>query len=391
MRRISDTISRLSALRSRLPGSSAGGEDRLSDLPSFGSNPGALRARVYIPDSLKPNAPLVLVLHGCTQTAAAYDHGSGWSQLADRHGFAVLYPEQQRANNANLCFNWFIPEDFRRDSGEALSIRQMIRKVVRDHSLDEGRIFVTGLSAGGAMAAAMLAAYPDVFAGGAIMAGLPYGAAATVPEAFDRMRGHGLPTEPQLQELMRGASRHGGPWPTVSIWHGTADQTVSLSNADAIVDQWRGVHQVGPAPSDSEKVDGATRRVWRDASGRGVIETYTIAGMGHGTALKTGGADGLGASGPFMLDVGISSTLRTAEFWQLTEKAAPARHSGADRAGAPSRENVREAKNIEIIVPTKKGEKAGAASPAGRKPSAPGGTGVTEVIESALRKAGLMR
>ena len=92
--------------------------------------------------------------------------------LADLHGFAVLFPEQQRANNANLCFNWFVPEDIRRDSGEALSIRQMIEAMVVAHGLDRSRIFVTGLSAGGAMASAMLATYPEIFAGGAIIAGL---------------------------------------------------------------------------------------------------------------------------------------------------------------------------------------------------------------------------
>jgi phosphoribosyl-ATP pyrophosphohydrolase len=97
--------------------------DRLSDLTQFGLNPGNLRARVYIPTGLPAGAPLVVVLHGCTQTAAGYDHGSGWSSVADRYGFAVLYPEQQRANNPNLCFNWFRPGDCRRDAGEPLSIR----------------------------------------------------------------------------------------------------------------------------------------------------------------------------------------------------------------------------------------------------------------------------
>ena len=107
-------------------------------------------------------------------------------------GFALLFPEQQRSNDPNLCFNWFMPGDSRRDLGEPLSIRQMIDTLARSQRSDPRRIFVTGLSAGGAMAAIMLATYPELFAGGAIIAGLPYGCAKTVPNAFDRMKGSGL-------------------------------------------------------------------------------------------------------------------------------------------------------------------------------------------------------
>src|ERR1700677_3699822 len=188
MRSLSDTIERLAAFRARrdvqMP---AAADDRLRDFPEFGSNPGALRARIFVPSSLTKDAPLVVVLHGCTQTAAAYDHGSGWSQLAEREGFALLFPEQQRANNPNLCFNWFVPGDIRRDGGEALSICQMIDAVLATYRLDRSRIFVTGLSAGGAMASAMLATYPELFAGGAIIAGLPHGSARSVQQAFDAM------------------------------------------------------------------------------------------------------------------------------------------------------------------------------------------------------------
>ena len=117
---------------------------------------------------------LVVVLHGCGQTAAAYDFGTGWSTLAKRYGFALLMPEQQGANNANTCFNWFNPGDVARGRGEAASIRQMVARMVADHKIDPRRIYVTGLSAGGAMTSVMLATYPEVFAGGAIIAGLPY-------------------------------------------------------------------------------------------------------------------------------------------------------------------------------------------------------------------------
>ena len=122
MRSLSDTISRLAAFRAAPGTTNNPVSGCLTDLLDFGSNPGALRGKAYIPEDLPRNAPLVVVLHGCTQTAAGYDYCSGWSRLADRHKVALLYPEQQRSNNPNLCFNWFVPQDIRRDAGEAFSI-----------------------------------------------------------------------------------------------------------------------------------------------------------------------------------------------------------------------------------------------------------------------------
>ena len=114
MRKVPDTIARLSAFRTQqnLYAVANALADRLQEFTSFGSNPGALRARYYLPENLPEEAPLVVVLHGCTQSAAGYDRGSGWSQLADQAGFALLFPEQQRANNPNLCFNWFLPDRY---------------------------------------------------------------------------------------------------------------------------------------------------------------------------------------------------------------------------------------------------------------------------------------
>lgn len=294
---------------------------RLVEVEAFGPNPGNLRMLTYVPADLPPGAGLVVVLHGCQQNAAGYDHGAGWSVLADRFGFAVLFPEQQGANNPNVCFNWFVPGDTARGRGEALSIREMTEAMVVRHGLDRKRVFVTGLSAGGAMASVMLATYPDVYAGGAIIAGLPFGGASNVQEALDAMfQGRGRPGS-EWGDLVRRASPHKGPWPKVSVWHGSADTTVKSANADEIVKQWTDVHAIRSWPEE-DRVDGFPRRVWRANDGSVVVESYTITGMAHGTPLATGAGEGsVGTAGPFLLDVGISSSYRIAEFWGLIEGA----------------------------------------------------------------------
>jgi poly(hydroxyalkanoate) depolymerase family esterase len=291
----------------------------LDEVRAFGTNPGNLRMFRYLPSDLATNPSLVVVLHGCTQTAAGYDVGAGWSTLADRYGFALLMPEQQRSNNPNVCFNWFQPGDIERGRGEALSIRQMIEKMITDTGVDRRRVFVTGLSAGGAMTSVMLATYPDVFSGGAIVAGLPYGAATNVQQAFETMFQCPPRTARAWGDLVRDASPHKGPWPRVSVWHGGADATVIPSNASEIVKQWIDVHGLPVAPTAQAIVDGYPRQVWVNADGDELIESYTITNMAHGTPLATGRADHeCGTAGPFLLEVGISSSYHIAKFFGLT-------------------------------------------------------------------------
>jgi len=343
-------------------------------------NPGQLSGRFYVPASLQGGAPLVVVLHGCTQTAAGYDEGSGWSRLADRHGFALLFPEQQRANNPNLCFNWFQTGDTSRGSGEAASIRAMIVAMVERHDIDPRRVFVTGLSAGGAMAAAMLATYPEVFAGGAIIAGVAYGCASNVPEAFECMAGRGDRGDAaELGERVRTASPHKGPWPRISVWHGSADQTVAPGNSEAIVSQWANVHGLSANPTLTDRVDDHPRQVWRGVDGAVVIEHYLVTGMAHGTPLKPGTDEGeSGATGAHMLDAGISSTDRIAHFFGI---AGP----GAGVAGVRPAELKSEgtSQSQAVAAPRKS-----APWPATKAVAA---TGVQKVIEDALKAAGLMR
>jgi poly(hydroxyalkanoate) depolymerase family esterase len=118
----------------------------------FAPYPGNLRAKNFVPFHLAPNAPLVIALHERTQTPEGFDRGTSWTKRATRLGFAVVFPEQLRANNPNGCFNWFEPGDMRRGQGKPASIKCMIAQVVADHALDPSRVYTTGLSAGAAMA-----------------------------------------------------------------------------------------------------------------------------------------------------------------------------------------------------------------------------------------------
>ena len=307
--------------RSTSPGASS----PLVEISGFGTNPGALKMFAHVPEPL-PRAPaLVVVLHGCGQTAAAYDFGTGWSTLARRYGFALLMPEQQGANNANTCFNWFNPGDVTRGRGEAASIRQMVARMVADHKIDPRRIYITGLSAGGAMTSVMLATYPEVFAGGAIIAGLPYGIASNVREALGGMMQSTSRPAGKLGDLVRKASKHKGPWPKVSVWHGSADRTVNPANANEIVKQWLDVHGLPSAPMSASDVDGHPREVWWNADGETVVESYTITDMAHGTPLGLAGNDErYGAEGAFLIEAGISSSYHIADFFGLTDRIIPA-------------------------------------------------------------------
>jgi poly(hydroxyalkanoate) depolymerase family esterase len=298
----------------------AGRPTRLRELTGFGANPGNLRMFVYAPQDMPPHAPLVVALHGCTQNSDEYDHGTGWSSLADRLGFAIVYPQQQPANNPKNCFSWFSPGDIARGQGEALSIREMVEHAIGIFAADRRKVFVTGLSAGGAMASVMLATYPEVFAGGAIIAGLPYGCASNVQQAFEAMfteHGHAAQA---LGDRVRAASRHRGPWPRISVWHGANDPIVKPFNGEDIIRQWTNVHGLSDSPSYQEAIGSHARRVWNDANGDAVIEAFTLSGMAHGVPLATmTGAESCGAAGAFFLDVGISSTRRIARFWRMHE------------------------------------------------------------------------
>jgi len=281
----------------------------------FGSNPGALTMYRYVPDGLPAGAPVVLVLHGCTQDAPGFATGSGWRAYADARGFALVAAQQETANNGSRCFNWFQSGDTTRGQGEVLSLRQMVAHTVAAVDADPSRVYVAGFSGGGAMAASLLAAYPDVFAGGAVLAGVPHGCATSLVQAFGCMNPGTSKTAAQWGDLVRAQNRgYGGPWPTVSVWHGTSDTTVVPTNATELVKQWTNVHGADAVPDGSAALPGGVTRTVYESPGGAVVREYRASGMGHAVPVRP--SEGCGTTGAYAVDVLCSTAHITAD-WGL--------------------------------------------------------------------------
>lgn len=296
-----------------------------SEVTGFGSNPGALRGYKYVPENMPADAPLVLALHACSQTAADFRR-AGWEALADQWKFYVLYPEQQTANNAARCFNWAgeygVPTNLTRGEGENQSIKQMIDQLMADHSIDPSRVFAMGHSGGGAQAALLMATWPDVFAGGAMIAGIPYNCTTTFTQVTTCLSPGINRTAMEWGDRARaGYSAYRGPYPKISIWHGTADTTVHPSNLTELLEQWTNVHGIDLTADVTSTVDGATRKEYRGAGQETLVETYEIPGMNHGTPVDP--SEGCGTAGPFFLDAGICAVRRIGEFFGLSGAPLP--------------------------------------------------------------------
>jgi feruloyl esterase len=239
---------------------------------------------VYHPSGTPaPGAPLIVLLHGCGQVAGKFASDAGWIALADRLGIPLVLPEQLDENNQGRCFNWFRPADASRGLGEAFSIRRMVATAVERFECDPERIFIAGLSAGGAMAAALLAAYPDVFAAGAVISGLPVGAASGAGEALRRMAeaGPARPPSGWADEVRRaGPIGYRGPWPRLSIWQGEADRVVDPANAGLLATQWSTLHGLGQVAMETKPLGGMRRERW-NIGGEPVVELWCAPDLAH--------------------------------------------------------------------------------------------------------------
>jgi poly(hydroxyalkanoate) depolymerase family esterase len=274
---------------------------------SFTNDAGTRSYKLYVPARYEAGAselvPLVVMLHGCTQSPDDFAKGTRMNELAEKHGFLVAYPGQSSQANHSKCWNWFKPEDQARESGEPSLIAGITREVIAGYQVDPSRVFVAGLSAGAAMAVVLGRAYPDLFAGVGAHSGVPFGVAQDLPSAFAAMHAAnplaGLSERPAKPVSRRTARLR--PVPTI-VFHGDQDRTVNARNGTQIVEQaaaaadlaaaYAGTAGVGRTVERGVSAGGRSfeRTVLTDRFDRPLVEQWVLHGAGH--AWSGGSASG---------------------------------------------------------------------------------------------------
>lgn len=259
---------------------------------SFTNNAGTRNYMLYVPASYATESsepvPVIVMLHGCTQSPDDFAAGTRMNALADQHGFLVIYPAQAANANGSRCWNWFRPEDQIRDSGEPSLIAGITREVASAYRIDARRIFVAGMSAGASMAVILGAMYPELFVAVGAHSGLPYGAAHDMPSAFSAMQGGAaLPGQFQPPAATPSNRAEGSNWTPTIVFHGDNDRTVNARNGDAIVEQvtvvgsdqqpLRANVQTGTAPGGRRY----RRTDYVDHANQTVVEHWMVHGAGH--------------------------------------------------------------------------------------------------------------
>lgn len=303
-------------------------QSNLHEVQSAKPNPGNLS--FYLQSnkadfSSSNKKPLVVVLHGCSQSAETIALQSGWGNLAETNNFYVLYPQQKILNNPNLCFNWFNSNDISKDQGEAYSIKNMILHVTDSLNIDKESIYLYGVSAGAAMAVALMALYPDLFKAGASIAGAPFGSANDFIDALKVMIDGFDKTPEEWAKL--ATDEHDQlqiKYPKLVIVHGSKDMIVNISNAYELIKQWTALHHIDTISDiDIEKFEGNSnvqKLVYQSQNKQNIITFYKINHLGHAIAVDPGtGTKQGGATGLFAVDMDFFSTWYIAKDFGLVK------------------------------------------------------------------------
>lgn len=284
-------------------------------LTHFGSNPGELTASYFATN--QQNSDLVILLHGCAQSGEALAEQSGLVGLAQAHHFSLLVPQQHQRNNIKSCFNWFSPQDTDKNSGETLSLINMINTTKQQ--LSSEKVYILGLSAGGAMVSSLLVHYPELFEAGAVVAGIPYPCANNLIKAISCMRSGPSQSTTALLNEIRAINPHKSPWPKLSVWTGKEDSIVHPLNAERLANSWA---QLAVPNTQGEKTQHTGYQItqWRTAQNRPYVELIELNNIDHGMSVNSQQKNG-GKSGDFLLEAPISAAINIIKFWQLNKES----------------------------------------------------------------------
>lgn len=281
-------------------------------LEKFGANPGNLEASYFTPNIENP--ALVVLLHGCAQNGNELALQSGLSGLAKKHNFALLLPQQGLSNNIKRCFNWYSADDFTRNEGETLSLKNMITSMKA--RLGSKEVYIIGLSAGGAMASGMLANYPSLFTSGAVVAGIPFPCADGLMQGISCMRNGPSQTPDELVALVKKINPTQKTWPTLSVWTGVKDSIVNSLNSSMLAQQWASLSALDHTPIINKK-SGYTITRWHNSAKEAQVELIEVSNLDHGIMVNPKVENG-GVESDYLLASPVSTVKHVIDFWQLS-------------------------------------------------------------------------
>ncbi|MBL4911141.1 MAG: PHB depolymerase family esterase [Alteromonadaceae bacterium] len=286
------------------------------NLEKFGDNPGELTASYFKPQAKTAPQTIVVLLHGCTQNAEQFAKNTGFMDLAQQHNFILLLPQQSKKNNIKGCFNWFSITDNAKEAGELLSIKNMLLTLKQQLAIKTS--YIAGFSAGGAMTAALLVHYPELFNGGAVVGGIPYPCADGLIKAIACMRNGPAQSANKLAELVKNKQTNTvNHWPNLLVITGDNDKIVNPKNGRYLAQQWQQLK--GLSKSETHKKEHLTTTLWRNNQQQLQIELIEIANIGHAFSVNPKLKNG-GKVASFINKASISSAIKIIDFWEITSK-----------------------------------------------------------------------